>query len=96
MKNHEMALKRMRQAQGLSIRALAEQAVVHYVTLARIEAGIYDPRLSTLRKLAVALNVTVPQVIGDQSFTQHTHKGGKSHGTDQTEGRVVRGVSRLG
>ncbi len=55
MKNSEMALNRIRQARGLSIRVLAEPAGVHYVTLARIEAGIYDPRLTTLRKLAVAL-----------------------------------------
>ena len=62
-----------------------------YVTLARIEAGIYDPRLSTLRKVAKALQVTVAQVIGDQPFNP---KGGSKHGTNQTKGRVVRGVSR--
>lgn len=75
----------------LSIRGLAEQAGVSYVTIARIEAGIYDPRLSTLRKLAEALDATVAEVIGDQPFKP---KGGPKHGTDQTKGRVVRGVSR--
>ena len=72
------------------MRKLGEQAEVSYVTLARIEAGIYDPRLSTLRKVARALKVTVAQVIGDQPFKP---KGG-SHGTNQTKGRLVRRVSR--
>ncbi|HNP62046.1 MAG TPA: hypothetical protein PKM72_14455 [Nitrospirales bacterium] len=31
-----MALKRIRQAQGLSIRALAERAMAHYVNLAQV------------------------------------------------------------
>lgn len=70
------------------MRKLGEQAGVSYVTIARIEAGIYDPRLSTLRKVASVLKVTVAQVIGDQPF----NKGG-SHGTNQTKGRVVRRVS---
>lgn len=59
MKNPEMALKRIRQARRLSIRVLAEQAEVHYVTLARNEAGVYDPRLTTLLKLAVALGAAI-------------------------------------
>ena len=87
-----VSLRKLRQEQGLSIRGLAKRAGISYVTLARIEAGMYDPRLSTLRKLARALKVTVAQVIGDQPTT----RGGKSHGTDQKEGRVVRGVSRRG
>jgi transcriptional regulator with XRE-family HTH domain len=86
------SLKVIRQAQGISLRKLGEQAGVSYVTLARIEAGIYDPRLSTLRKVARVLKVTVAQVIGDQPFKP---KGG-SHGTDQKKRRVVRGVSRRG
>ena len=85
------SLKAIRNAQGLSLRKLGEQAGVSYVALARIEAGIYDPRLSTLRKVARVLKVTVAQVIGDQPFKP---KGGPTHGTNQTKGRVVRGVSR--
>jgi len=88
------SLKQIRQARGLSLRGLAEEAGVHYVTLARIEAGIYDPRLTTLRKVAKALWVTVAQVIGEQPFTQQSHKGGPKHGTNQTKRRMVRSVSR--
>ena len=85
------SLKVIRQAQGVSLRKLGEQAGVSYVTLARIETGIYDPRLSTLRKVARVLKVTVAQVIGDQPFKP---KGGPHYGTDETKRRVVRSVSR--
>ncbi len=63
---------------------------MHYVSLVRLEAGAFDPRLSTLRKLAQALEVSVCDLI-DQSLTK---KGGPHHGTNQTKRRVVRSVSR--
>ena len=86
-------LRQIRQFRLLSLRGLAECAGVSYVTLARIESGIYDPRLSTLQKLAKALKVNVAQLIGDQPFQP---KGGQSDGTDKKKGRVVRSVSRRG
>jgi predicted transcriptional regulator len=45
---------------------LAEIAGVHYVNIARLEAGKLDPRLSTLRKPATALGVTVCQLLGEE------------------------------
>lgn len=49
-------------------------------TLVRIEGGGYDPRLSTLRKLAKGLGVTVTALIGEE----RARKEG-SRGTDETE-----------
>jgi len=40
---------------------------VHSVSLVRLEAGKFDPRLSTLRKLARALNVSVCDLIHEDS-----------------------------
>ena len=82
-------LRKIRLKQGLSLRTLGVMAGIHAVSLVRLEAGKFDPRLSTLRKLAQALDVSVCDLI-DQPKT----KGGKSHGTDQTKGRMVRRVSR--
>jgi transcriptional regulator with XRE-family HTH domain len=82
-------LRKLRLNRGLSLRTLGVMAGIHAVSLVRLEGGKFDPRLSTLRKLAQALEVSVCDLI-DQPQT----KGGKSHGTDQTKGRVVRGVSR--
>lgn len=55
----------LRQKNGLSQRALANLSKVTNVTIARIESGVYDPRLSTLRRLAQALNVRVADLIDE-------------------------------
>ena len=55
------------------MRKLAEVSGVHYVSLARIEAGQLDPRLSTLLKLTKALQVTLAELIGERPHK----KGGK-------------------
>ena len=82
-------LRKLRLERGLSLRTLGVMAGIHAVSLVRLEGGKFDPRLSTLRKLAQALEVNVCDLI-DQPQT----KGGKSHGTDQKKGRVVRRVPR--
>ena len=74
-------LRRLREGHGWSLRKLAEKADVHYVSLVRLEAGRFDPRLSTLYKLAKALNVTVGELIGETK----PKKGGK-HGAHKTKG----------
>jgi predicted transcriptional regulator len=56
-------LKFIREQQGLSLRTLAVMAGVHYTSLVRLEAGRYDPRLSTLRKIAEALEVRVQDLL---------------------------------
>ena len=60
-----MKLIILRRKQGLSQRALAQLSKVTNVTIARIESGVYDPRLSTLRRLAKALNVRVADLIDE-------------------------------
>jgi predicted transcriptional regulator len=74
-------LREWRHKRGLSVRKLGERAGVHFVSVARLEVGTYDPRLSTLRKLAKALNITVCELIGEAP-----KKGGRSYGTHQTQG----------
>jgi transcriptional regulator with XRE-family HTH domain len=57
-------LREWRAARGLSQRALATAAGIGYVLVAKLETGaILDPRLSTLRKLAEALKVTVGELV---------------------------------
>jgi transcriptional regulator with XRE-family HTH domain len=55
----------LRERRGLSLRKLAKVAGVHFVSLARLEAGAFDPRLSTLRKLAKALRVSIADLLGE-------------------------------
>ena len=59
-------LRAIREGKGVSLRGLKKTSGVAVATLARIEAGGYDPRLSTLRRLAKALGVTVAELIGEK------------------------------
>jgi len=56
-------LVKLRHQKGFSQRALAKRAKVGHITIARIETGVFDPRLSTLDKLAKALHVTVKDLL---------------------------------
>lgn len=58
-------LKLMREQEGLSLRTLAVMAGIHYTSLVRLEAGRYDPRVSTLRKIAEALGVDLQDLLKD-------------------------------
>ena len=66
-------LRAWRAARGLSQVALAERAGVGNVLVARLELGQTDPRLSTLRKLARALRVTVGELV-DGSPTKRARR----------------------
>ena len=55
------------------MRALKKASGVAVSSLARFEAGKGDPQLSTLRRLAKALSVTVAELIGERSCKK---KGG--------------------
>ncbi len=56
-------IRRLRQAQHLSIEALAHEAGVSAGHLGMIERGHVNPRVATLYDLAVALGVTVGQLV---------------------------------
>ena len=58
-----LRLREIRQRKGVSLRALKKQSGVAVATLARIEAGGYDPRIGTLLRLAKALDVTVAELV---------------------------------
>lgn len=56
-------LKQLRAERGLTQAALAKRAGVTLGYVGRLEIGRHDPQLSTLRKLAKALKVTVAELI---------------------------------
>jgi predicted transcriptional regulator len=56
-------LRAWRAARGLSQVAVAERAGVGFVLIARLEVGATDPRLSSIRKLAEALKLTVGELV---------------------------------
>jgi transcriptional regulator with XRE-family HTH domain len=60
-----LRLREIRERRRLTLRDLARSSGVGVATLVRLEAEAYDPRLSTLRKLAKALRVSVPTLLGE-------------------------------
>ena len=68
-----LRLREIREGKGVSLRVLKKMSGVAVSTLARFEAGQGDPQLSTLRKLAKALNVTVAKLIVERPIKK---KGG--------------------
>jgi transcriptional regulator with XRE-family HTH domain len=58
-----MKCKRLRATRGLTQQALAQRAKVSLGYIARLETGHYDPKLSTLKKLARAFGVTVAELL---------------------------------
>lgn len=62
-----LQLRQVREGKGVTLRQLAKASGVGIATLCRLEAGSWDPRLSTLEKLANVLGVTVAQLIGETS-----------------------------
>ena len=59
-----LKLRAIREQRGMSLRQLAKVSEVHLATIVRLESGLFDPRLSTLEKIARALGVTVPVLLG--------------------------------
>ena len=58
-----MTLRKLRKARKLSQAALAERAGLSREYVNKIEAGRYDPPLSTINALAKALRVTVAKLL---------------------------------
>ncbi len=81
-----MQLRVLRERRGLSLRKLGALSGVHYISIVRIESGTLDPRLSTLRRLAEALGVTLSELAGEQPSTTASAKGGKTYGTHKKKG----------
>lgn len=56
-------LANYRKARGLTQQGLAEQVGVRVLQVYRYEAGISQPTLEVIRKLALALNITTDELI---------------------------------
>jgi transcriptional regulator with XRE-family HTH domain len=65
VKLNTAALKRLRLAGGFTQSALAARAGITKVTLTYVERGEQEPRISTVIKLAVALDVQVSDLMAD-------------------------------
>jgi transcriptional regulator with XRE-family HTH domain len=95
-------LKAIRKERQVSLRGLSQTSSVAVAILARIEAGYSDPRLSTLRRVANALNVTIGELIGEADverrqlvFKQRRDGMKRMSERNKEELRKLREASRL-
>jgi len=57
-------IKKFRKEKGLTQEALARKADISYNTIIKLETGgIKDPRVSTLKKITDALNITIDELL---------------------------------
>ena len=61
-----MMLKAIRIKKGISQDALAQKAHMSQTFLSNVETGKADPSLTTLKRLAAALGVTVCDLVRDE------------------------------
>ena len=61
-----MKLADVRKAKKMSQSDLSSISGVSQACISQIERGLKDPTLGTLRRLAVALNVSISKLIGDE------------------------------
>lgn len=69
MKVLAQRLKKLRAERGVTQAVLAKRAGVTLSYVGRLEIGRHDPQLSSLYKLAKALNVSVGQLVDENEKT---------------------------
>jgi transcriptional regulator with XRE-family HTH domain len=85
------ALRRLRKRKGLTQQELAKHAGVSQYTITEIETGRRDPRPSTLRKLANALDVEVADLFQEP---RQVKLSGSSAAKSDARATLTVGVSR--
>jgi len=65
-----MRVREIRCGKKLSLRAVAHQAGMSYTYLCNVENGKADPSLSTLKRLAGVLRVSVCDLVKDEAPTR--------------------------
>lgn len=58
-------MRRLRDAAGLSQEKLGERCEMHLSAISRLERGLRDPKLTTIARVAGALDVTPSELVED-------------------------------
>jgi transcriptional regulator with XRE-family HTH domain len=71
-------VRKRRQARGMTLDQLAEEAELSPNYLGSIESGKRDPSLSTVQRLADAFGVSIGELVGDRdAFTADVREAAK-------------------
>ena len=92
-------VRRLRDAKGMSLSALARRSSIAKATLSAIEHGDGNPTISTLQSLAGALQIDIAELVGPRelSVTRVVRGAGGGPGTDDApiESFVPEGIVEL-
>jgi transcriptional regulator with XRE-family HTH domain len=69
-----LLLREWRARRHCSLRQLGEQSGVSYVNISNIETGKLDPRLSTLERIAQALDINVRALFPTERRTSRSRR----------------------
>ena len=61
-----VTIKKIRKAKGLTQKQLAEKIGVATITIQQYERGVRNPTISTLNRIAMALDVTIGELLSDK------------------------------
>lgn len=67
-------LKSLRQSRAWTRADLSHESRVSFSTIAALETGRHDPRLTTLEKLAHAFGFTLPEFVTNLELRAHTYE----------------------
>jgi transcriptional regulator with XRE-family HTH domain len=77
------SIKRRRKALGLSLMDVATRAGLHDEAVARIERAGYDPRISSVLRVARAMGVPICELVDDPEQRnhgpRHPHRSSRPH-----------------
>lgn len=88
-------VRRLRDARGLSLGALAASSGVGKATLSRIESGRTNPTVETLYALADTLRVPVVEILADARPGDHVMRVGDGSTLTSDAGSTVRMLTRV-
>ncbi len=71
----DSSLRSWRDRRGWSLRDLGERSGVSYVTIQKIEAGVVNPTVGTLQKLAHALRIPLRALFPAERRAVNTRRG---------------------
>ena len=63
-------IQAIREARGITRSVLAEVIGCHYRDILRWETSTHEPKVSTLKKIADALNVSLDYLVTEDEFTE--------------------------
>ena len=68
-------LRTLRQTKNWTRADLSHESRVSFSTIAALETGRHDPRLTTLEKLAHAFGFTLPEFVTNLELRSHAYRG---------------------